>query len=310
MQFREASPLLVGGMSMDLKDRVKRMAAYLDNEAIAAALKIPVETVVDILSGKADISEIPAQVSQPAIQVTSVRTAYRQRVIAVWRARGGVGCTAIAIHLAYMLKDMMRVLLIDLNTAGGGSDLCYYLDLPEYPHMCSMKDGLADTVIEVENMLHVLQPPRRLSEGEVTRELVAQVLTYARRDYDAVVIDLPNREDAVTREAVQNANTLVMVTGGGYQELVRLALLIADFRQKDVVLVANRCKVDAEVQKTLGVGTVVFIPEERDLARAMEERTFVRRGSALIKSLEELKAKLYEVRQEKKRFLQSLFAAG
>ncbi|MGB9858601.1 MAG: AAA family ATPase, partial [Moorellaceae bacterium] len=297
-------------MRMDLRDRVKRMSAYLDNQAIAAALKIPVETVVDILSGKADISEVPAQVSQPTIKVTSVKTAYRQRVVAVWRARGGVGCTAIAIHLAYMLKDMMRVLLVDLNTAGGGSDLCYYLDLPEYPHMCSMKDNLADAVIEVETMLHVLQPPRRASEGEVTGELVEQLISYARRDYDAVILDLPNREDAVTRKAVQNANTLVMVTGGGYQEMVRLALLIADFRQKDIVLVANRCRPDVEVQKTLGVETVVFIPEEKDLARAMEERRFVRKGSALLKSLEDLRAKLYEVRQEKKGFLQGLFAAG
>lgn len=295
---------------MDLKERIKKMASYLDNEAIASALKIPVETVNDILAGKADIKEDPAAPVLPTIQVNSVKTAYRQRVIAVWRAKGGVGCTAIAVYLAFVLKDLMRVLLIDFNVAEGGSDLSYYMDLPEYPTMDLVRDNLDAAVIQIEKMLYVLQAPRQKRETFLSREFVSAVMTMAKQDYDAVIVDLPNMEDEVTKEAVRYANTLVMVTGGSYQELVRLALRAAEFSQKDIVLLANRCQVDKKVLESLGLNQVVYIPEDRELAGVMNNHAVPRKGSPFIKGIERLKEVLYEESRGRKGLIKSLFAAG
>jgi Flp pilus assembly CpaE family ATPase len=293
---------------LELKERVKKMASYLDNEAIASALKIPVETVNDILSGKAEIKEAPAVPVVSTIQVNSIKTAYRQRVIAVWRAKGGVGCTAVAMYLAFVLKDLMRVLLIDFNLAEGGSDLSYYMDLPEYPTMELAGDDFNSAVIQVEKMLYVLQAPRQRHETFLSKEFVAGIMTAAKQDYDAVIVDLPNMEDEATREAVRYANTLVMVTSGSYQELVRLALRASEFNQKDILLLANRCQIDKKVMETMGLNQIVHISEDRDLADKMDKHALPRRGSPFMKGIEKLKETLYEESNSKRSLIKSLFA--
>lgn len=296
--------------SMDLKERVEKMAAYLDAEAIASALKIPVETVNDILSGKAEIKDMPAAPVIPTIQVNSIKTAYRQRVIAVWRAKGGVGCTAVALYLAYILKDLMRVLLIDFNLADGGSDLSYYLELPDYPHLGVVKNSLYDALIQVEETFYVLQAPKKSEDITLTQETVDMVMSLARQDFDAVIVDLPNQEDEVIKEAVRCANTLVMVTAGKYQELVRIALRVADFKQKDVILAANKCSVDDKILASLGFSQSVVIHEDKDLDKTLESHAVPRRGSPFLKGLETLKEILYEGNKTKGGILRSLFAAG
>lgn len=295
---------------MDLKERVEKMAAYLDAEAIASALKIPVETVNDILTGKAEIKDMPAAPVIPTIQVNSVKTAYRQRIIAIWRAKGGVGCTAVALYLAYILKDLMRVLLIDFNLVEGGSDLSYYLELPDYPHLGVVKNNLYDALIQVEETFYVLQAPQRSADIAVTKDTVDMVMNLARQDFDAVIVDLPNREDEVIQEAVACANILAIVTAGGYQELVRVALRVADFKQKDVILVANRCSVDDKILASLGFSQSVVIPEDGGLAKALENHAVPRRGSPFMKGLEDLKEILYQGNKAKGGILRSLFAAG
>lgn len=295
---------------MELKERVKKMASYLDNEAIASALKIPVETVNDILSGKAEIKEAPAVPVVPTIQVNSIKTAYRQRVITVWRAKGGVGCTAVAMYLAFVLKDLMRVLLIDFNLAEGGSDLSYYMDLPEYPTMELAVDDFNSAVIQVEKMLYVLQAPRQKHEAFLSKEFVAGVMTAAKQDYDAVIVDLPNMEDEVTREAVRYANTLVMVTSGSYQELVRLALRVSEFNQKDILLLANRCQIDKKVLETMGLNQMLQISEDKDLADKMDKHALPKRGSPFMKGIEKLKEMLYEENNSKRSLIKSLFAVN
>ena len=109
------------------------MSEYLDEEAIAAALRIPEEMVHDVLAGRASMSS--SETEKQSVLEVQTNPVYRQRIISVWRGRGGVGCTSIALHLAYVLEQMMSVLLVDLNAMAAGSDVGYYLRLSEYPNM-------------------------------------------------------------------------------------------------------------------------------------------------------------------------------
>ncbi len=123
----------------DLIRKIKNMSEYLDEDAIAAALRVPAETVHDILAGRASMSRSESE-HQTVLQVQS-NPVYRQRIISVWRGRGGVGCTSVALHLAYVLEQKMSVLLADLGAVAAGSDMGYYLRTSEYPNIEAISRG-------------------------------------------------------------------------------------------------------------------------------------------------------------------------
>ena len=78
--------------------------------------------------------------NQAVLEVQS-NPVYRQRIISVWRGRGGAGCTSVALHLAYVLEQMMSVLLVDLSAMAAGSDIGYYLRTSEYPNIEAISRG-------------------------------------------------------------------------------------------------------------------------------------------------------------------------
>ncbi|WP_338826340.1 hypothetical protein MTBGP_11510 [Moorella thermoacetica] len=291
-----------------LEEKVKRMAEYLDADAISAALKIPVETVQDILDGKAQVQEVAGPFKPPAVvQVNSARVAYRQRVIAVWRAKGGVGCTAVALYLAWLLKDMLRVLLIDLNLDAGGSDLSYYLGLPEYPHLGGAGYGLETSLINVQDGFYVLQAPRRADEIKVSQGMITGIINAARPAFDVIIMDLPNNTEEHVIEAVSNATTIVFVTTGGEQELLRIALKIEEFKKEENILVANGGKIGDRAAREIGVDKVVSIPWDGSLQKVLEGNGHPQKGSPFMEGVEALRDILYEHTGQKGGILKKLF---
>ncbi len=295
--------------STGLESRIKKMAEYLDAEAIAAALKLPVETVCDILDGKAEIETVPAgKPAAPAVvQVNSARVAFRQRVIAVWRAKGGVGCTAVALYLAWLLKDMLRVLLIDLNLDAGGSDLSYYLGLPEYPHLGGAGYGLETSLINVQDGFYVLQAPRRADEIKIRKGMITGIINAARPAFDVIIMDLPNNMEEHVIEAVSNATTMVFVTTGGEQELLRIALKIVEFNKEENLLVANGSKIGAGAAREIGADKVVSIPWDGSLQKVLERNGHPQKGSPFMEGVEALRDILYERTGQKGGILKKLF---
>ncbi|MGI9862529.1 AAA family ATPase [Moorella naiadis] len=294
----------------DLETRVKKMAEYLDVEAIAAALKMPVETISDILDGKAEIKALPAgkQLASPVVQVNTARVAYRQRVIAVWRAKGGVGCTAVALYLAWLLKDMLRVLLIDLNFAAGGSDLSYYLNLPEYPHIGGAEYDLEQSLINVEEGFYVLQAPRRLEEVKTHDGLVTGIINYARPAFDVIIFDLPNSRDICVTEAVLNATTVIFVTAGSEQEVVRAALRARNYPGKECFLLANGSKLNMRLARDLGFERIIEIQHDPGLREALENGDVLKKNSPFMAGMTALRDSLYENPERKGGIFKKLLA--
>ena len=248
------------------------MSEYLDEESIAAALRIPVETVHDAIAGNIVIEETETE-KETIIQIANPAV-YRQRIISVWRGRGGVGCTSVALHLAYLLEQMMSVLLVDLNTACAGSDVSFYLRQPEYPNMEALTHAgqLTQAVIQAEPALWVLLPPET---GPIEKEKVSLLMTEARQGFDAVIFDLPNTDDEGILEAVACSNALVMVTTGCTQEMNRV-LARSNKSQKETVLVANGYACDAKTRKAYP--KVVEIPADKDSQARMERGISTRRA--------------------------------
>ena len=279
-------------MADELVNKIRRMSEYLDEGAIAAALRIPVETVHDVLEGRVNLSRSESE-NQTVLQVQT-NPVYRQRIVSVWRGRGGVGCTSVALHLAYVLEQMMSVLLVDLNAVAGGSDVGYYLRLPEYPNMESLSRGgpLSSAVIQAESGLWVLLPPL---SGGIDEGAVSKMVVEARKDFDVVVFDLPNIDTDPVQTAVACSNALVMVTNGLPQEMTRV-LSRKNQAQRETVLIANGCPRDRNVKKEYI--KIIELPEDKELASRMEKGTFYKKGSPLTTGAEKLRDMLFGIRPQ------------
>lgn len=288
---------------MKLSDKVRRMAELLDEEAIASALKLPVETVRGILNGTVSLDEPEETESKSVIQV-SMNPVYRQRIISVWRAKGGAGCTSVALHLAYALEQIMSVLLIDLNLAEGGSDLGYYLKLSGYPNIDAIAQNhpLDSAVVQAEPGLWVLQPSVFPKKVALSKEIISKIVLEARREFDAVIFDLPNTETEDVLEAVSCSNMLVLVTTGMYQEMSR-ALTRKNKACKDVILVANGYKCTHEIRKAFETNRIVEIPQDQSLLSRMERGVFFKKGTPMTSAAEQIKTMLFgSLSQDEGRF--------
>jgi len=271
------------------------MSEYLDEESIATALRIPVETVHDAIAGNIVIEETETE-KETIIQIAN-QAVYRQRIISVWRGRGGAGCTSVALHLAYLLEQMMSVLLVDLNTACAGSDVSFYLRQPEYPNMEALTHAgqLTRAVIQAESALWVLLPPET---GPIEKEKVSLLMNEARQGFDAVIFDLPNADDEGILEAVACSNALVMVTTGCAQEMNRV-LARSNKSQKETVLVANGYACDTKTRKAYP--RVVEIAIDKDAQARMEKGAFYKKGTPLSIGAEKIRNVLFGMDPQEKR---------
>lgn len=197
-----------------LEQKIHRLSHYLDEEAIARAVDREVDFVQAMLAGEAAKVE---EKRKDTTVIHYVRPSWRQRVIHIIRAKGGVGATTLALNLAWKVSEKAQVLVIDtqaveingevfsdfLNMAGVESYLKTSWDEPE---VYQLSDGL----------YYLPFPP-----GGKT-DLNAAILE-ARRDFDAIIIDLP---PVVDHETLKNAMVVVYLYGGGGAEGVRLYQLI------------------------------------------------------------------------------------
>jgi Mrp family chromosome partitioning ATPase len=279
-------------MEDELVKRIKRMTEYMDEEAIAGAIRMPSETVRAILAGRAGL-KMSEQENQTVLEVQT-NPVYRQRIISVWRGRGGVGCTSVALHLASVLEQKMSVLLVDLNVLTAVSDVGYYLGMPPYPNMETLirKEPLSSAVIQAESALWALLPP---ISGGIEKGTVEHVTVEARKDFDAIIFDLPNIEADHVMEAVSCSNFLVMVTTGQPQELSRV-IARKNSSRKEAVLVANGCNCDGDIRKEF-LKTVV-IPEDRELPSRMERGVFYKKGTSLTVGAGKIRDILFGMRSQ------------
>lgn len=141
----------------------------------------------------------------------------KQKIIAVTKAKGGVGSTIISIFLGLLFKDL-KTLIIDLNFSEGGSDLGYYLDIPKTPNLMVFTEGFdknafSGSVLNIIDNLDVIQsPPTYMQSKEIDLKDIYSLTDIARKKYDLIIFDLPNNINEFYLGVVDLADLLVMVT--------------------------------------------------------------------------------------------------
>lgn len=283
----------------ELRQKVIKMSRLLDDETIADALKITPEAVKEIREGAAEIEQIePVRGTKPAIIVNSTKPTFRQKIISVWRAKGGTGCTAVAINLARLISESVdAVALLDFNFQVGPSDITYYLDLPPEPNLLHFQHGYGlESFCVKDKNLYVLQAPYNRYQLSNIKETVQEVFTYCRKTFDAVICDLPNTNEEYVLEAIQHSNTVIITVEGTYAEMLRLEIKAKNLRnQKVIALVKNNGAGQVrQIKETLDTHSVIPLPHDKNLTEALENQAFCKKNSPFGKTITRVKEEIYE----------------
>jgi pilus assembly protein CpaE len=218
------------------------------------------------------------------------------RVIAAAGAKGGVGTTVVASHLAWdaaRTDPNMRVCLVDLDVESG--DVPSYLDVS---HRVSIADlakisedltarAVADTVVAHSSGLHLLLTPTEIRDTEyVTPEAVRRIIAQLRTLYHLVVIDVGSAITTTQAAAVESADLTLQLVTADVPALRAARRQVVAWESLGVVgadrvhVVVNRFVRRSEIQQdtidmlTLGQRSQILIPDlERGLERAGNSRT-------------------------------------
>ncbi len=140
-------------------------------------------------------------------------------VIAVCGAKGGVGTTTVATHLACELAAIHRVLCMDLDMSMG--DVAPQLDLTPRDTIADVlpradrvdERSLAGSVVVHRSKLHVLAMPDEMENlGEVRGDDIYSVLNAASKAYQFVIVDIGTFYDECATLTLQVADTILMIT--------------------------------------------------------------------------------------------------
>lgn len=265
-------------------------------EAYSSAMEAGARAVLSYPFGLEDLEnrltsvvEWGQTVRRAVVARDSVGAGEGGRVLTVTGAKGGVGATIAAAHLAWDIATRdrnLRVCLVDLDIEKG--DVPSYLDVA---HRVSVADlakisedlsprAVADTIVVHTSGLHLLLAPTEIRDTEpVTADAVRRIVAQLRGIYNLVIIDAGSAVTTTQAAAVESADvTLQLVTAdvpalraARRQVTFWESLAVANLDQTFVAV--NRFDRGSEIQQdtidqlVLGRRSEILIP---DLGRGLE----------------------------------------
>lgn len=305
-------------------------------EGLARRLRVvPRRLPVAVLLGAADVSTtrmlmregaadvIPAPASEATLAVTldkllaSAQRSADERpaggqIVAVLKAGGGVGATALAVQAAAMAaRRATSVCFVDLDLQFGSASV--YLDLADAATVTDCMaagSGLREIDFSAllgrhSSSLRLLAAPRQVTPLEALSPSNIDTLFDAlKRSFDLVVVDLPSVWTAWTNRALQLADRTMIVTHLTVPHLHMLDRQITTLRTQGLedrrqTLVCNALSPEQaavlslkSAERALGRQFDVIVPEDRKLMYAAinqgVEISAVRRGSKIEKAITQL----------------------
>lgn len=271
--------------------------------------------------GAADV--LPHPVSEPALALSlerlladvtaePVRGPAAGQAVALLKAGGGVGATALGVQLAAVLANRgSEVCLADLDVQFGSAG--FYLDLPDaltVTDLVGSGSDLNDVPFATALARHasgarLLAAPREMTALEtVTIRHAESLAAGLKRDFATTIFDLPSVWTAWTHRLLSLSDRIVLVTQLTVPHIQlakrQLATLSAQMLDdKPVTLVCNAMSPDQAnalsvklAERALGRSFDVVVPEDRRtmLAAINEglELSQVKRGTKLEKAVAEL----------------------
>jgi pilus assembly protein CpaE len=203
------------------------------------------------------------------------------RLLTIFSPKGGAGKTTFAVNVGVALAMKgYKTLLLDLDLAFGDVPISLGLrpehDFQEVVNMGERLDAAAleRLVTAHESGLHVLAPPTDPGVHErVTIPMLRKLMQVATTEYQYVLADTAPSLDERSITIMENSDTVFLLTTLDIPSLKNLkialeTLRLVNFPVDRLKVVMNRADskvgLDArEVEKTLGVPVIGFIPSSR-----------------------------------------------
>ncbi|MFD5104343.1 AAA family ATPase [Streptomyces cinereoruber] len=185
-------------------------------------------------------------------------------VVTVSGAKGGVGTTLAAVHLALAARASGRsVALVDLDLQSG--DVASYLDVQfrrSVADLAAITDisprVLQDAVYVHETGLSLLLSPAEGERGEeVTDRAARQVVSALRGRHEVVVVDCGSRLDGAGAAVIEMADTALLVTTPDVvavraaKRTVRMWERLQVRKAEETITLVNRQHRSSEIQPPL-----------------------------------------------------------
>ncbi|MFJ9812027.1 CpaE family protein [Streptomyces sp. NPDC101158] len=185
-------------------------------------------------------------------------------VVTVSGAKGGVGTTVTAVHLALAARASGRtVALVDMDLQGG--DVASYLDVQfrrSLADLAAINDitprVLQDAVYVHETGLSLLLAPGEGERGEeVTDRSARQIVSALRSRHEVVVVDCGTHLDAAGAAAVEMADAALLVTTPDVvavraaKRVVRMWDRLQVRKPEETTVLVNRHHRSTEIQPAL-----------------------------------------------------------
>jgi pilus assembly protein CpaE len=204
------------------------------------------------------------------------------KVLAFISCKGGSGATFLSTNLGYALatQEKKRVALIDLNLQFGDAAM-YVTDkkpmatLADVAQQIHRLDAsfLASSLLNVNANFSVLAAPEDLTHaGEVLPEHIDAILNLAKRHYDYVLLDLGHNLDAVSINALDQADMIfpIMQVSMPYIRYGKRLLGVfksLDYRKDKIHVIVNRFEKEGEItlqdmKTAYGTGIYKIIPND------------------------------------------------
>src|SRR6266581_1947756 len=271
---------------------IKRLAVEFPSTALITAGQ---DTSPDLIlrslrAGARDFLRLPISVDELktvldrtaefcAVQVAAPKK--KGRMIAVFSSKGGCGTSFIATNLA--ATTFAPTVLVDLNLQAG--DLPLFLGVDPKYSIADMAENrsrldaplINSLVTPYSSHLSLLAAPREAdSADDIEPEHVFEVLDRLRESFDYVVLDPQHTFDAITLQALDQSDEIVLVLTLDIPAIrsTQRALEIFDrlgYPRKKIRIVVNRWskQIDLDlrqVEKFLGEPVVGFVPSDYQTA--------------------------------------------
>jgi pilus assembly protein CpaE len=302
---RSRPSVLVVGFDTDFEEAV-RLGSALTSE-------VPTLTLVALSSGSdqdrirsamrsgyreyvvlPDDGDLLRQAVHEALYGNTSDNEDRGEIIAVCGAKGGTGCTSIAINLAAELCHIHRVVAVDLNFSMG--DVASFLDLKPTKSISDLlleldrldERVLAGSVSVHKSKLHVLAQPNELDEQEDVRgDNVLRLLQSCAESYQYCMVDCGTALNEATLTTMTVADTLLLVVNPDVPSVKNAWRRLQLFdrigvERTRVRLVVNRYEKRAQltlsdIESNLGLGVAASIENDwKTLSQAVNEGRLVR----------------------------------
>lgn len=269
----------------------------VDTSVLADALRAGVREVVE----ERDLPGINAAVARVKALAQSMRETVPGAslpdadldhgiLVTVFSAKGGCGKTTLSTNLAVALTEggRNRVCLVDLDLSFG--DVAIALQLfPAHTiaDAVALGDGIDSGSVEslltphnnMPGLFTLVAPLDPGSNRGITADLVRQILSILRQEFDYVVVDTPPAFDEQVLEALDQSDLIALIATLDIPALKNLKLTLEtleeiNFPREKWAVVLNRSdsKVGLalnEVEKTLRVPISIQIPSSRDVPAAI-----------------------------------------